>query len=117
MTETNIIARFAIVTIGLVGNFISFLIFSRKSFKNNSINVYSRALAISDSIIVGFEFSTDLAWVFYKYDLFSSSTLLCKVSSFVFVGFSPLSGWILVAFSIDKLVNVLYPNRFEIYIF
>jgi len=43
---------FATVSIGLVGNLLSFLVYSRKAFKKNSINIYCRALAIVDSLII-----------------------------------------------------------------
>ena len=103
--------RFGVMATGIVGNFISFLIFSRKAFRKNSINVYCRALSISDSLIISFQFANDFALIFFNIDLFSSSNAFCKLSNYIFVSASPISGWILVAFSIDKAMCVLYPTR------
>lgn len=103
--------RFIIVVIGLVGNFLSFVVFSRKSFRNNSINVYCRALVLSDSTVLTVQFINLIFVIFVNNDVFSSSNALCKFSYYVFTSLSPTSGWILVIFSIDKAMCVLYPYR------
>jgi hypothetical protein len=105
--------RFGVISVGLIGNFITFAIFSRKSFQKNSINVYCRALALVDSIILLFQFVGDVNLIFYNLNLYWNSNALCKISTYVFVALPPVSGWIIVAFSLDKLISVLAPNRYR----
>lgn len=103
--------RLGIIIIGLFGNAISFVVFSRKAFRRNSISFYCRALALYDSVILIVQVCNLIPTLFLDIDIFSASNGLCKLSYYVFSGFSPISGWIIVAFSVDKVTSVLYPTR------
>ena len=104
----NIILYSAILTvvlIGLVGNILTFLVFSRKKFQKNSISVYCRALAIFDSFIV-YIAVVQVYFIFYSTFLAMLSDSMCKLYFFVTLPFSSIPGWILIAFSIDKILNL-----------
>jgi hypothetical protein len=99
------ITREAVVLIGVIGNILSFIVFSRRKFQNNSINVYCRALAIVDLFCI-IQFIYDITTNYFNYDLYIATNSACKFFFFVIFCISPTSGWILVAFSIDKMAIV-----------
>jgi hypothetical protein len=98
-------AKIPIIAVGLVGNFLSFLVFSRKTFRNYSIGVYCRALAIADSFIL-YRLVFDLFNYLNNTTLSYQSDFLCKLNGYMQIGLSPISIWVLVAFSVDKMINV-----------
>jgi hypothetical protein len=98
--------RIPMIGVGLVGNLLSFIVFSRKAFQNNSISTYCRALAISDSYIL-YQFVFDITFTFFNTNMSTKSQFLCKLHFFIEIGLSTISIWILVVFSIDKMIHVL----------
>jgi hypothetical protein len=103
--------RLTVVFLGLIGNLISFLVFSRKSFQKNSVGIYCRALAISDSFMV-FDFFLDVYSLTTSVPLPLVSKYICKFVWFTGVCLSPVSAWVLCVFSIDKMICVLNTRRF-----
>jgi hypothetical protein len=95
-----------IICLGLFGNFLSFLVFSRKAFAKYSISVYFRAMAISECFAI-YKVAYDILFYFYNIKLGTVSNFWCKVHYYVLIGMFPISIWILVAFSIDKMIHVL----------
>ena len=79
--------------------------FSRKTFKKNSISTYSRALAVADCMVL-----IQLFQEFYRLTLSTSfinqSDFTCKIHYYVWMQYTSLPGWILAAFSIDKMLNM-----------
>lgn len=101
-----------VICIGLIGNVLSFIVFSRKTFNKLSLSFYGRALSIFDS----FMFSNlifQIGTVYITNTLLDSSSIACKINNYIAVGFSPVSGWILVVLSIDQLINVSTVRRFQ----
>lgn len=94
-----------VILIGIVGNILAFMVFSRKKFRKNSISVYCRALAIFDSFIVYIAVVL-FYFVFYKRFLARQSDSMCKLYFYVTLAFSSIPGWILIAFSVDKILNL-----------
>lgn len=95
--------RAALILLGLVGNLISFLVFSRPAFANNSISTYSRALAVFESYTLG-QLITDMILLTNQFFyLANASPLWCKLSFYLNTAFAVIPGWILMAFSIDKI--------------
>jgi hypothetical protein len=103
-TQITITISTVIISMGLLGNVVSFLIFSRKAFSKSSINIYCRALAIFDSFMFVNVIFYIAIWYMKKMEGYFK--IACKINYFFSVGVSPVSGWILVIFSIDQLINV-----------
>ena len=99
------ISRIPIIAIGIVGNIISLMVFSRKTFRNNSISTYSQALAVSELFIIIelINISLNLINTTIIYDLNGST---CKVFFYLTMQYGSIPAWILVAFSIDKMLNM-----------
>ena len=94
-----------VLSIGLIGNIISIIIFSRKTFRNNSISTYCIALAISECLSI-----IQLINIIYYFPnndfLFNLNDTSCKI---VHIGIILLSGippFIMAAFSVDKLLSM-----------
>ena len=97
--------RIVIITIGLFGNVISFIIFSRPVFRKNSISTYCRALAIFDFFtIADLIMSFGLGFFDTFYAQYSDAT--CKAYMYFIYGLASIPGWILIAFSLDKVLSM-----------
>ena len=104
-SEIMLILRFAFIVIGLIGNVISFIVFSRPVFKKNSISTYYRALAIFDCFTIN-ELIATAYLLFFGEFLPQNSDTACKTYFYLGMAFTSVSGWILIAFSIDKILNM-----------
>lgn len=109
MTVTNI----SIISVGIIGSILSFIVFNRKAFAKNSISTYCRALAIADSFML-FHLAVNIGIVLNVNILILSHTL-CKLYFYVSYGLSAIPGWILVAYSIDKLLCVSQSQKFQFF--
>jgi hypothetical protein len=102
------ISRAMIVLLGILGNIISFIVFSRKTFRNNSISTYCRALAVLDCLTI-IELIENVYRIvnFRSYIFFSNeSDIWCKLFYYLSAQYSAIPAWILVAFSVDKMLNM-----------
>lgn len=91
------------IFLGLIGNVISFIIFSRKTFQNNSISTYCQSLAIFDSLILTVLIQ-NIGEEFFHFAILNQSDVICKIYNYIFCLFSSIPAWILVAFSMDKML-------------
>ena len=103
---------YAIDSLTIAGSIMSFIIFSRRSFSNNSIQVYFKSLAISDLYVL-MPFFLGVIGAIMNVSFANRSDFICKISNFVSVGLSAIPGWILVFYSIDRLFTVSMTRRFE----
>lgn len=103
--------KYGVIIFGLVGNTTTLLVFFRKAFRNSSIGIYSRALAISELALLVFQFVNQTFVIFVKSDVFSGIDILCKLSLYVNFVFPAISAWILAAFSVDKALCIVFPNK------
>lgn len=99
-----------IISLGLIGNALSFAVFSRQAFRKSSINIYCRALAIFDSFIAS-NLIFQIGTVYLDDSWLSNQDIACKLNYYITLSMSPVSGWILVFFSIDQLINVTTVTR------
>ena len=100
------------IIFGLIGNVLAFLVFSRKAFAKSSINIYCRALAISDCFMIAYTVFTVGSQYVTTYSV-NKYTIACKIMYFFITTLSPISGWILVAFLIDQAICVTNTQRFK----
>ena len=90
---------------GIIGNIISFIVFSRKTFRNNSISTYLKALAVADCLTL-IQIFQDIYVLAYATAFVNESDFTCKIFYYLWMEYTSLPGWILVAFSIDKMLNM-----------
>ena len=107
--------NYAIYTVNfltIIGSLLSFLIFSRKAFERSTIGIYCKSVAIYDLFVI-FNLSVGIASILMKSrSLILEIEVVCKITSFLLSTFSPMSAWILVAFSLDQLITVSLTKRF-----
>lgn len=111
-TEIFTSIRFGVLLFGISGNILTFAIFSRKIFAKNSINIYARSIALFDSFII-IRLVNDAVVLFFGIDLSIHYSFQCKAMIYIAVGVLSIPAWILVAFSLDKMLCVLqHKHRF-----
>ena len=106
------IALLSVNILGIIGNIISFIVYCRSVFRKNSISVYCCALAIFDCFTIN-ELYMDINMVFFDYFPPFYSDLSCKMYYYVITAFSGIPAWILVSFSMDKMLSMKNSNRFK----
>ena len=91
--------------LGLIGNILSIIIFSRKTFRNNSISTYCIALALCElwNLLV---FIIDIYTLTQNKFLYDQSDSLCKLTYGIITYTASIQPWIMVAFSLDKLLSM-----------
>ena len=100
------ITEIAVISVGIIGNVLSLIVFSRKKFRKNSISTYCRALAVFECLGIiqlihdVYRFIDETT---FFYDL---SDFNCKIFFYLWMEYMSIPGWILVAFSIDKMLNM-----------
>ena len=102
-----VVSVFKIIIIGMgtIGNIISFMVFSRKTFRNNSISTYCRALAVSD-LFITVELINNVYIFINKTRIYDINELSCKLFYYLSMQYPSIPPWILVIFSIDKMLNM-----------
>jgi hypothetical protein len=100
------------IVINILGNLITFIVFSRKTFRNKSIAFYGRIMNIIDSICSflmiraiyqhGYEINTNL-----------SNQFLCLFGSYLTLSLSVISSYLLCVVSFDRMIAIVFPKRFD----
>lgn len=104
-TPTRIISglRFGVILMGLIGNAITYIIYSRPVFRKNSISTYCRALALFECFTI-VDLIYEYGITFFNTFLANYSDVACVVYYYIGLAFGSIPGWILIAFSVDKLL-------------
>jgi hypothetical protein len=99
--------------VGVIGNILVIIVFSRQSLKNYTYSFYSRAMAISDICLMSFPI---IDWVGSNLgaNLITVTQIVCKIIEFMPPFFGLFSLNMLTLIAIDRMVTVVYPKRFII---
>lgn len=100
-----IILRDVIITIGLIGNVISFIVFSRNPFRKSSTAFYCKCLSLFNSFTT-YQLIFDTAGLLFGENLKYTTKLGCHLLYFISGSFSPIPTWILIYFSLDQMLAV-----------
>ncbi|XP_064624107.1 neuropeptides capa receptor-like isoform X2 [Lineus longissimus] len=106
-----------VIIFGLVGNMFSIIIFVRQRRRNTAASVYLVSLAVSDTGNLVMSFQTWLHnGLFYvtngDINIASGATDIgCQLRIFVWNCFVFMSGYIIIAYSIERCVAVWYPLK------
>lgn len=110
-----IIIRVTIMILGLIGNWLSFKVFSRQTFTKSSIAFYCKCLSLFNSFTL-IQLTIDLCILITGIDLIYTK-FGCRLSYFVGASLSPIPNWILVYFSLDQMLAVCRMKlKFEVII-
>lgn len=97
--------------VGIVGNILAICVLQRKSLKKYSYSFYWRILACSDIIVLIHTFRHWLKFIL-DFDIDLLSPVLCRFNEYQPYVAGYISLWLLTVISIDRLVTIVYPNRF-----
>ena len=107
-----------LVILGLVGNSLSFAVTVKTNLRKMSFAVYLSVLAVCDNVIllwtnvVGSLMSYDL-W--YGKDVRHLHLFFCWSLGYAEYWLPQISSWCLVAFTIERAVAILYPQRYPLF--
>jgi hypothetical protein len=99
------IAQAITISIGLIGNLISIIIFSRKTFRNNSISTYCIGLSINELLYI-LKFVDNIGVLAFNSSPADQSDGYCKFFHYILNIRNGIQPCLLVAFSIDKLLSM-----------
>lgn len=97
-----------IIIAGTIGNVLSVIVFLRTKLKKLSSSYYLTFLAIFDT---GFLWCYFLEWLnIYDIDLYKQNGF-CQLYSWVYNTCSVISVWLIVAFTVERFMAVIYPLK------
>ena len=96
--------------IGLAGNLISYVIYSRPCFQVSSAAFYLRSMAVIDSLAL--VIWTEMFYLNFGIDLKTSSSIACKVLAFFTYSVPAMSAWLVFALSVDRMINIWFKEMF-----
>ena len=103
-----------VIAIGCVGNFLSFITFSRKFFAKTSCSFLLKVLCITDTVAAVSYIFSFLA-VGLKVNARAFSALHCKISWFFGYAPSSVSAWIEALVCIDRMLNIAVPSFHKVF--
>ena len=95
----------AVIVIGFIGNVISIIVFSRKTLRNNSISTYCTSLAIVDCLTL-IHLTNIIYYFIYNVYLNDQNSPFCAIAHTTIIYISGIPPWIMIAFSLDKLLSM-----------
>lgn len=98
-----------LIVIGIIGNVLSFAVWSRKRMCVSSSSVYFRFLAVIDTCVLLIAPLRELILYASNLDIQEINDLSCRLHNWLAFSVTSLSAWIMSAMSIDRLVSVKYP--------
>ncbi|CAF4687874.1 unnamed protein product, partial [Rotaria sp. Silwood2] len=112
ITET-IVYKYICLTIfviGVIGNLLSVLVFSRPSLRHRSCAVYFLALAITDIASLCASFIDTVLPSYNNVTLTTKSLFICKLNPLMVYFTTDLSNFLLAVASIDRAVSIQCPH-------
>ena len=97
-----------IIVIGLIGNIISFLVFSMTHLRRLSSSIYLAALSMADT---GFLLSLTVVWLSHVNVPIFQNQIWCQLTVYITHIFNFLSVWFVVSFTAERYIIVYHPLR------
>ncbi|CAF0757233.1 unnamed protein product [Adineta steineri] len=102
-----------VIIFGFIGNFLSILVFSRKTLRSRSCSIYFLALSVSDVIVLFGYTVENLLYHGYSIQLLSNS-FMCKLTIFLIYASTDISKYLLTLAAIDRCVLIsTYSKRYR----
>jgi hypothetical protein len=98
--------------LGILANLVTFLIFQRKRFRTQSFSIYAKFMAFSDSIVLWSNITQSIGFIFDNSNIILVSSFFCTTDKYARAAFLLMSQILLVLITIDRLLTVVFPNRF-----
>lgn len=105
------VATLTAIIMGLIGTVLQFLVYSRKKLLKLSFSLYFRVISIVDAFIL-LHFIRFYIRVQFDFNITDKNEIVCKLVHYSIYVAGPISEWIMVAISADRLVAIVFPRRF-----
>jgi hypothetical protein len=119
----NTLFTICIIIIGLIGNFITVIIYGQKKYRKNSSNVFILCLAINDTLFLvvhffqdtirniksNFDLEQTIIEFINKIDIIVHHDLACKLIIYLRYSFRMISAYLIIALTIQRLFLVYKP--------
>ena len=102
-----------IFAIGVFGNILSFLVFSRKNLTKTPASFYLKAISINNCMILLQELRRFIRSTF-KLDFTNLSNLTCKIVIYMIYTTITVSIWIMVFILLDRFISIKFNQKFEL---
>lgn len=107
LASINLYYTIFLIIFGCFGNLLSLYVFFRKTGRLQSTSVYLSALAASDTL---FLLQLFIPWLdAVQFSTLFCQPLICYTVTYISYVTCSLSSWIVVAFTVERFVAVLYP--------
>lgn len=103
-----------IFAIGVPGNILMFVVFSRSTLTKLSVSVYFRAMAIAN-LAINFTLVKQFAEDQYNYNISDRSIFICKLYNYLIYSVSSMAVWFLAAAGFDRYLIIAHPARFQFF--
>ena len=103
-----------LMTFGLVGNILVFVVLSTSSMRRTTTSLYLRFLAVVDVMVL---YTALLkTWIYYvfEYDIREQNSIVCKIHIWVSFWTDYTSTWLLVAVTLERCVSVWFPHKVKL---
>ena len=99
--------------VGLIGNFLCILVFSRRRLSRISSNFFFKAVAVIDSFILLQEIRYFLL-IQYDLDLKLKGIWSCRIFSYITYVLVPISAWSMVYISLDRYMSMKFGQIYRL---
>lgn len=103
-----------VAALGIVGNCLTFLVFLRKRFSENSFGFYIKFMTITDTIVLLHSFCHWAAFI-VDWDIDLIWPFFCTTGEYQPKVCASISVWLLGLIAFDRWISTAYPNRFGLF--
>ena len=109
-----LIILFLVVSlVGIVGNMLSLVVFSRPKFANTIFSVYFRFSLLLDTYVI-VNASIDFMNYQFQINMENFSVIVCRSRQYLVYAFSATSAWLSTIITFNRMIDVVYPTRYAI---
>ncbi len=102
-----------VIILGMIGNVLAFIVFTRRSMRRSITSIYFRVLSITESFLLIFGGIYIFVVGAFQYDWMSPSSLHCKILLPLVWCSCYSSCWLLVLMTIDRFIGVYFPHQYR----
>ena len=104
-----------LITLGLVGNSLVFVVLTKSSMKQTTCSLYLRFLTVFDSLVLCVNLGRYWIIQMTHYDLRNYSPFVCMIHTWASYWVSYTSAWLLVFVTVERCFSVWFPHKVKMF--
>lgn len=104
---------FFAVIVGLIGNCISYKIYSQ-SLRKNTLSIYFRTMSVFNNLVL-FYMLIEAIQQYFGWDIRVTCDMACRTFDYGLLVVGAIPGWLLVPVSADRFLHICRPNRYPLF--